>query len=137
MQIPTSVRSRANTLGRVIFLMALLLVTTVSFFGQSAGFGSISGVVQDPTGAVVAGAKIIVENPSKGIRREMDTTSGGTFTAQALVPASGYQVSIAKEGFGKFEVKGITVLVGENVSLNPVLRVTGSASEVIVTGEAP
>jgi hypothetical protein len=137
MHIPTSVWSRVNTLDRVIFLLALLLVTAAPIFGQSAGFGSISGVVQDPTGAVIPGAKIIVENPSKGIRREMDSTSAGTFTAQALVPASGYQVSIAKDGFGKFEIKGITVLVGENVSLAPVLRVTGSASEVIVTGEAP
>ncbi|MGA1998763.1 MAG: TonB-dependent receptor [Terriglobales bacterium] len=115
----------------------ILCATAVPSFGQGSGFGSITGVVQDSTGAVITGARVTVTNPSKGITREMETSSSGAFAATALVPASGYVVKISKQGFGPVEVKDITVQVGETVNLNPVLKVAAAASTVEVTMKAP
>jgi outer membrane receptor for ferrienterochelin and colicin len=120
-----------------LFIAALLLLTSTSLFAQNAGFGSISGVVQDSTGAVVADAKVVVDNPSKGIHRELQTTDAGIFNAAALVPADGYIVHISKPGFSDYEAKNITLAVGQNVSLTPALKVGASGTEVLVTGEAP
>src|SRR5215468_9804148 len=80
---------------------ALVVISIPSnLYAQSlAGFGSISGVVQDSSGAVIPGAKVLIDNPSKGIHKELETTGGGTFDAPALVPASGYNVTISKPGF--------------------------------------
>ncbi|MGZ4835390.1 MAG: TonB-dependent receptor [Terriglobales bacterium] len=129
-------RAIVHRLFGAIALLALC-ATALPSFAQSLGFGSITGVVQDSTGAVVQGAKVTVSNPSKGITREMDTSSSGAFSAPALVPASGYAVSVSKGGFAPVEITSITVQVGETVNLNPVMKVAGTTEQVEVTMTAP
>ena len=77
-----------------------------------AGMGGISGVVRDPSGATVPEAKVVVSNPSKGIYRTLETNAAGVFSAAALVPSAGYRVTAEKEGFAKYELKDLEVLVG-------------------------
>ena len=113
-----------------------LILAASSLFGQGSGFGSISGVVQDASGAVIPNAKVVVENSSKAIHRELTTTAAGMFSAPALVPAAGYQVNITAAGFAGYEVKDVTVAVGETVTLNPLLSVSSAATQVEVTAEA-
>lgn len=56
--------------------------------GQSlAGLGAINGVVKDASGAVIPGAKVVVANPEKGIRRALETNEAGIFSAPSLTPA--------------------------------------------------
>ena len=101
---------------KLVFLSA---VPWVLLLAQStAGTGSISGVVTDPTGSVVTAAKVVVENPSQGLRRELETTSGGLFSAPSLTPGAGYQVSVTSPGFAPYRVQQIRVEVGQNVNLN-------------------
>jgi len=104
---------------------------------NSAGTGSISGVVTDATGAVVPGATVVVENQSKGIRRNLETTDAGVFSAPTLVPAPGYSVTISKTGFASYEAKDIILNVGQTVNLTPKLDVSSSGIKVEVTSEAP
>ena len=116
--------------------LSLLATLPVKVFAQSAGFGAVSGLVLDSTGSSIPGAKVVVENPSKGIRRELKTSAGGEFNAPALVPASGYQVHVTASGFAGYEVNDVTVAVGENVTINATLSVSSSTTTVQVTGEA-
>lgn len=118
--------------------VAVLLTAAVAAWGQNTGgVGSISGIIQDSTGAVVPGAVVVVENPSKGIRREMVSSSAGVFNAPALVPAEGYSITVSKTGFAAFEIKDIELQVGEQLNIAPLLTVSGTATEISVTGEAP
>jgi hypothetical protein len=121
---------------RLLFTV-LFCIVSVAAVAQSAGFGAVSGVVTDATGAVVPGAHVTLDNPSKAIHREMDTTSSGIFDFQNIVPASGYVVKVAKTGFGSLEYKEITVQVGGNVSLAPALNVSGTSTQVEVSSQAP
>ncbi|HEY1240171.1 MAG TPA: TonB-dependent receptor, partial [Bryobacteraceae bacterium] len=61
----------------------------------------------------------------------------GIFTAPALTPAPGYSVTVTKAGFGKYEVRDITLAVGQALELNVALQVAAGGTEVNVTGEAP
>jgi hypothetical protein len=116
----------------------LLLCLPATLAAQAvAGFGGISGVVRDASGAVVPAANVIVENPSKGIRRTLLSNDAGVFAAPALVPAPGYEIRVSKDGFTPFEVKAIEVLVGQNVNINVPLSVSGTATQVDVTDAAP
>ena len=116
----------------------LLTIAAVSSFGQTtAGFGAINGVVEDATGSIIQGAKITIDNSSKGIHRETVTTTAGTFTVPTLVPASGYTVSIVKEGFSKYEAKDLELAVGQIISLTPRLTVGSTSTQVEVTDAAP
>ncbi|HEU0124271.1 MAG TPA: TonB-dependent receptor [Bryobacteraceae bacterium] len=116
----------------------LLLCLPAGLLAQAvAGFGGISGVVRDATGAVVPSANVIVENTSKGIRRTLTSNDAGIFAAPALVPAPGYSVKVNKTGFTDFEVKEIEVLVGQNVNINVPLGVAGTATQVDISDAAP
>jgi len=121
---------------RAVLFVSLVALIAVSAIAQDQGFGRIEGVVQDPSGAVVSGAKVVVENTSKGIRRELVSNSSGIFNAPALVPAGGYQVTVNAVGFVPYQVKNITVMVGQSVTLRPMLKV-GTQTTVEVSAVAP
>jgi outer membrane receptor protein involved in Fe transport len=118
--------------------LAVLLAATVAVWGQNTGgLGSISGVVTDATGAVVPGANVVVENMSKGVKRELVTNSAGVFIAPALIPAEGYTVTVTKPGFASYEVKDIVLLVGEQVNLTPSMTVASAATQITVAAVSP
>ena len=121
---------------RIAFLLALP-VSSALLAQTTAGFGAINGVVTDATGSVVPGAKVVIDNPSKGIHREVETSGSGAFTGSTLVPADGYSVTISKTGFANYELKGIQLSVGQVVGLTPRLNVSSAATQVDVTTEAP
>src|SRR3954451_17304845 len=52
-----------------LLIAVLFCMISVAAVAQSAGFGAVSGVVTDSTGAVVAGAHVTLDNPSKAIHR--------------------------------------------------------------------
>jgi hypothetical protein len=102
-----------------------------------AGFGGMSGVVRDATGAVMVNANVVVANESKGIRRTLTTNEAGVFNAPALVPAPGYMVTASAPGFKPWELKGIEIQVGQNVNLNIGLDVSTATTSVEVISSAP
>lgn len=94
--------------------------------------GQISGTVKDPTGALVAGAKIIIKSVNTGMMRETETNSVGVYTVPSLRPDT-YDVTVQAQGFKK-NVRRIEVIVGSNNEVSPVLEVGESAVTVEVAG---
>ncbi|MEP7366146.1 MAG: carboxypeptidase regulatory-like domain-containing protein, partial [Acidobacteriota bacterium] len=82
-------------------------------------------------------AVVVVSNESKGIRRDLKTNAAGIFAAPALVPASGYKVSITKQGFQPYEVSGFDISVGQVVDLPVTLSVASASTQVEVVDLAP
>jgi hypothetical protein len=114
------------------------LVFSAALFGQgSAGLGAVSGTVRDASGASVPAATVVVSNDAKGIKRTMTTTDAGVFTAPALVPASGYSITVSKVGFNNYEVKDFDINVGQTVDFKIALTVGAANTKVDVTAEAP
>src|SRR3954447_21948059 len=114
-----------NTRQALITLMCLGFAG--ASFAQQAGLGSITGVVQDASGAVVPGAKVVVANESKGITRNLETNQGGIFSAPSLIPSGGYSVKVEAPGFAVYERKDIELLVGQQLNLQLPLAVSGAA----------
>src|ERR1700694_2740045 len=119
-----------KTLG--LLVLAGVLCSSSAFAQSVAGLGAISGTVRDASGAAVPAAQVIVANQSKGIKRTVETTEAGVFTAPSLVPAPGYSVTVSKPGFNQYEVKDIQVLVGQNLGLEITLAVAGAATQIDV-----
>ncbi len=84
--------------------------------------GDVTGVVRDPTGALVPGAKIKVINDRTGETRETTTTSVGKYFVANLLPGK-YTIEAEASGFR------ITRLTGVDVSAN-VLREANLGLEV-------
>ncbi|MFB3830178.1 MAG: carboxypeptidase regulatory-like domain-containing protein, partial [Bryobacteraceae bacterium] len=122
---------------RILLFVLLVAACSAAFAQSTAGFGSISGVVRDASGAVIPGAKVAVSNESKGIVRNLITNDAGLFTAPALVPAQGYAVTVDAEGFTRYEAKSLELLVGQDLNLNIGLSVAAATVQVEVTTATP
>ncbi len=91
---------------RTLALLLLVLAFSAIAHAQAvAGLGAVSGTVRDTTGAIIPGATVVVANDAKGIKRTMLTTEAGIFTAPALVPGSGYSLTVSLQGFKTWEAK--------------------------------
>ena len=93
--------------------------------------------MQDASGAVVPGAKVVVANAGKGIRREMESNGSGLFNAPALLPSAGYSLTVTKQGFATYNVSDFSVTVGGSVDFKVTMQVATSATQVEVTASAP
>src|ERR1700681_2899041 len=97
--------------------------------------GTISGVVQDPSGAAIAGAAVTVRNLDTGTARSVISDAGGRYTAPDLTLGN-YEVQAQQSGFQTEVRSGITLTVGQQAVVNLALRVGQISEKVTVTGEA-
>ena len=123
---------------RVAALLIVVLLLPVCALAQSAGgVAGISGVVRDPSGAVVPGATVVVASANRGTLRTLTSNEAGLFAAPALNPGPGYMVTVTAGGFAVNELKDIVLQVGQNVDLRITLAVAASATSVDVRATAP
>src|SRR3984893_12094115 len=97
--------------------------------------GTISGVVQDPSGAAIAGAAVTVRNLDTGGARSVISDAGGRYTAPDL-SLGNYEVQAQQPGFQTEIRSGITLTVGREAVVNLALRVGQISEKILVTGEA-
>ena len=116
-------------------LLALLVLTirTPAALGQVSA--SIHGVVTDTTGAVVAQAAVNVKNLETDVVRTASTDDAGRYLLLAL-PVGRYEVRISKGGFQDAVQSGISLVVGQEASVDLRLQLSTVTAEVKVTGDA-
>jgi type V secretory pathway adhesin AidA len=78
-------------------ILAVMSVACGIAFAQGDR-GTITGTVQDPAGAVVAGASVEAKNSQTGGAYSAATTGTGNFTL-AQLPAGTYEVNVSSAGF--------------------------------------
>src|SRR5277367_1893261 len=111
---------------------ALLLLSILCFTPnvlRADVTGSVSGVVHDSTGAVVAGARVVIENTLTNFHQETVSGADGSYRLLAL-PAGVYKLTITARGFKTYSTTDITVKVNDELALDVALSV-GSATEII------
>src|ERR1700744_4050336 len=99
-----------------VIAILLLLVITSSVRAQ-VGAASLSGVVQDPTGAVIPGATASLVNQQTGEERSAPTSGQGGFLF-AAVPAGDYNLTVSHSGFHTYTLVGIHLNAGDSKLLN-------------------
>lgn len=120
---------------RVLVLLSLLTAFCLSAFTQSDR-GSITGTVQDSTGAVVTNAKITAKDQATGETRTTTSSASGAYQLSEL-KASVWTLTAEAPGFKQTTYENIKVAVGVVQSLDVKLSV-GATSEVVnVQGEIP
>ena len=112
-----------------VFLLALVLNANAQSGGSST---SLSGIVSDPTGAVVPNAAVQLQNPVSGFNRTTTTDSSGSFTIPNI-PFNPYHLTIAKKGFASYSQD---IDVRSVVPLNLKIGLTVGGSSETVTVEA-
>jgi hypothetical protein len=92
----------------------------------------LQGLVTDPTNAVIAGAKVTLQNDNTGIAAVRDTDSSGKYFFDYVEPGD-YTVICEAAGFAKTIQQNVTVQVRGDVTVNLTLTVGALAESVTVT----
>jgi hypothetical protein len=98
--------------------------------------GAIWGVVTDPSGAVVPGARIVVTQPETNVRFALNTNGSGFYSAPALHPGL-YKVEVEKAGFETQWSGRIDLRVQDRVEVDFALALATGRSVDAVTAETP
>ena len=102
---------------------------------QTAGEGTIAGIVTDMTGAVIPNAKVTAINDATKITTVRYSTSAGYYNVSPL-PVGKYSVEVVATGFKTFLQENVTLDALQSVTINATLNV-GAASQTITVTTAP
>jgi Carboxypeptidase regulatory-like domain len=111
----------------VVFL-CLLAICALPLMAQGV-FATLTGVVSDPTGAVVPNAKITLKDAVSGTDRDTVSNGDGYYTF-ASVPVGSYSLLVAGTGFKDYRADGITLGGGAQINANVTLTV-GTADQTV------
>src|SRR6202022_2350648 len=119
----------------VVLLSATLALLVSTLWGQSYR-GSIRGKVQDPSGDVIAGAKVTARNAATGLTREVITSADGAYVLAELA-AGVYPVTAEFAGLSPV-AQNVLVSVGLDTAVDfDLTKVAKRVEQTTVTEEAP
>ena len=124
---------RCQLLAGTLLIASLLLLPGV-LFGQGY-FGTVTGVLTDSSGAVVARANVVLVDQEKGFTFKTTSDANGSYLFRS-VPPGVYSVTAEMSGFEKSVLPNIKVNVTDNVTANMTLKVGASTQTVEVKGQA-
>jgi hypothetical protein len=116
------------------FLAVLMLVNCSMVFAQVTG--SLTGRVEDSSGAAIADTNVTVTSLETGATRTVTSDQAGNYSILSL-PVGRYEVRAEKTGFKAALQTGINLVVGQQAVVNLKLEVGATQEQVTVTSEAP
>src|SRR5260370_5877635 len=118
-----------------LYSLFALLVSCSIAMGQTIT-GSVTGTVSDPSGAAVAGAKVVATNVDTSVETSTTTTADGVYVLRFL-QIGHYKISIEAQGFGPASVGPFNLEVGQEAKVDAKLKVGSVNENVEVTSAAP
>ena len=119
----------------LLCLGSLLLFFCGKASAQTAQ-GRITGTVMDQSGAVVAKAKVSIENLGTQVVRVLETSNTGEYVAPNLEPGF-YSLTLEAPGFQKLVQERVQIEVGNDLKIDFRLKPGTITDVVLVTSDAP
>src|SRR5437870_11431008 len=118
---------------RVRMVLAFVVLAATSLIAQTFR-GTILGTVTDPSGAVVAGAKVTAKNVNTGLERTTQTSADGSYSIPEL-PIGTYTVTVSQSGFQTSSTTNVAVDVAAERRVDVALKTGEAVTVVEVSGE--
>ena len=118
---------------RVYICMTVFAIYSPLALLSQAGNADVTGVITDPTSAVITGAQITAQNTETGLAETAETNSAGIYRLPSLPPGA-YRITVQHAGF-KSQVESISLTVGQSASLNIQLQVGSNTQTVTVNAQ--
>jgi hypothetical protein len=115
-----------------LFLIVFVVNIVSGRLHAQTNSGSITGTISDPTGAVIPGATVSIQNPVSEYTRTTTTNSAGQFRF-ANVPFNPYHLTALKDGFAAYSAD-IHVQSVITVQSDIHLKIGAAANSVLVEG---
>jgi Carboxypeptidase regulatory-like domain len=125
-----------KVVGNFSFLLALLLVLSSAYILHAQDTSaSLTGLVTDASGAVVASAKVELVNPATGQSYTAVTNASGSYTIGNITPGPGYIETVSHPGFDKTVLSGLYLNIAATRTQNVTLAV-GTVSQTVSVSAA-
>src|SRR5262245_18910460 len=111
-----------------VAVIGLLVVMSGSALGQVQN-ASLTGLVTDPSAAVISGATVTIKNTATNVAYTQKTEQSGYYLFPSL-PVGAYTVSVEMAGFKKAVHNGVVLEVGQSARNDFTLEV-GGVTEVV------
>lgn len=121
---------------RSILFVVLFSISLSAPLHAQGIYGTVQGTVMDVSGAVMPDTVVTARELNTGIVQTSRTNRSGIFVISSMRPGT-YTITAQKETFSDVIRQGVTVRVGDQISLDLTMTVGGVNSAVQVTGEAP
>jgi Carboxypeptidase regulatory-like domain len=116
------------------FFSLFLCLVVVAIFSASArgqvGSASLSGIVQDQSGAIIPGASVTIKNVASDAQRASHSNGSGSFTFSAL-PSGDYNLTVQASGFKQLIRSSIHLNPGDSLSLPDLRLEVGNVTETV------
>ncbi|HET9306061.1 MAG TPA: carboxypeptidase-like regulatory domain-containing protein [Candidatus Sulfotelmatobacter sp.] len=123
--------TRLSLIAAILTVLCVLAALPTRAAAQNVA--SITGVVSDPTGAMIPGVQVSLENPETGVTYKTTTNDSGSYTVNEVKPGPGYKIQFAREGFKAVIVSGIYMNVDNTRVQNAQLSLGGTVETVEVS----
>ena len=120
--------------GSLVALLVLFLMTAPRGVSQST-FGSIRGIVQDGSGAVIPGAHVTLHNIDEGTDRSVTSDDTGNYVLEN-VKASKYSLRVTRDGFADTQLDGIALAARQDLRFALTMQIAAQATTVQVDASA-
>jgi hypothetical protein len=114
-------------------IVALGLILSISAVMQAQDVASITGVVTDQTGAVVADVNVTLKDPQTGVSYKATTNAAGSYTINQVKPGPGYRIEFEHSGFKTVVISGLYMNVDSTRVQNGQLTIGGARETVEVS----
>ena len=112
-----------------LLTVILLVCAALPMWGQTGSLGTVTGVVTDPSNAVVPDADVTIKDKATSSVQTLTTNSSGRYTFLNVKPGD-YEITVTKAGFSKVTIPSDIVEVGTTSTNNITLKV-GSESQTV------
>jgi hypothetical protein len=119
----------------ILATLCVCILASQSASAQSI-YGSIRGLITDPSGSIVANARVTLTNEGTSEQRSAPTNNLGEYIFTQVVPGT-YTVAIEATGFKKLERKNIILETQGQLTIDLKLEVGAVTESVQVTEEVP
>src|SRR5215470_8175603 len=116
---------------RLGFSLAVLVWALCASVWAQLPTATLNGIVRDPQGAVIAGAKVVLTFKATATTREETTGPAGEYVF-ANLEAGNYEVRVEAQGFGAREFQGVLLEVGRTQTLDVSLALATVGQQVTV-----
>src|SRR5690349_15440177 len=120
---------------RVSLMLAITLVLAVSPALPQATTANVVGTVTDPSGGLVPGATVTIQNRQTGQARTAQTDTQGNYEFTFLQIGQ-YSLTVEKQGFQKSEVGAFPLSVDQVARIDVRMSIGQSAESVQVSATA-
>ena len=121
---------------RLLLVLPFFLAASLLYAQSQATTGTLEGTVSDPAGRAVPGANVTLVNTGTNFTRRLTTDESGRFRG-LLMPLGSYTVTAKAPNFATLVREGITLAVGQSITLPLVLSISSTQETVTVSAEAP